>query len=414
MLLENGILFGAAIFFVGVLLTVFISKHRRKTSSISGAGHLVGRSESNSVFIGGDKSAPFLEVASLQTADCSSERRPLNLGQTKIDILTPLLQLIPTAAVGAEIAGKRYMQVVIDGTLAKSADGNGLRAFSRAGGKIKENARLFGPKKLQTLVGAAQVWQLASIIVAQKHLADIQESLDDIKEGVSSIEKFLVGERRSVLVGAVHYLDQAREVIQQGEFPEPVRFNLEAVERDLINAQNHIQSEICDLIDRTPMIKHSDSFGTGDFYKNIDKHQRKLEGLCEEWVMCARARIANWMVLAAFPHDEALKTIRRNSILKSFENFCEIGLSGDQASKSMNDKIGELRSLFNKSSTISSRKRTLEGQFQRVKDKVESELSDLEFFLETGSERLQSYQRPITLELEMVRDEIVSAMELAR
>ena len=70
------------------------------------------------------------------------------------------------------------MEVVVDGTLARAADGSGLLPFVRGpNGRIVEQARLFDAANLQRMVSAAALWQVASVIVAQKHLADISGRL---------------------------------------------------------------------------------------------------------------------------------------------------------------------------------------------------------------------------------------------
>ena len=64
------------------------------------------------------------------------------------------------------------MEVVINGDLVQASDGDGLRAFAMESGHIKEHARLFDVQKLQNAINAAAIWQVASVVVAQKHLAN--------------------------------------------------------------------------------------------------------------------------------------------------------------------------------------------------------------------------------------------------
>ena len=42
------------------------------------------------------------------------------------------------------------------------------------------------------MVNAAAVWQVASVDVAQKHLADISAKLDEIHKGVEALEEINV------------------------------------------------------------------------------------------------------------------------------------------------------------------------------------------------------------------------------
>jgi hypothetical protein len=70
------------------------------------------------------------------------------------------------------------MEVVINGDLVRAADGHGFRAIAMGAKGVREHARLFEVKNLQNVVNAAAVWQIASVLVAQKHLADISKITD--------------------------------------------------------------------------------------------------------------------------------------------------------------------------------------------------------------------------------------------
>ena len=54
---------------------------------------------------------------------------------------------------------------------------------------IVEQSRLFEPSRLTALVDVALIWRLASIVVAQKYLADISATLRNIEKGISSISE---------------------------------------------------------------------------------------------------------------------------------------------------------------------------------------------------------------------------------
>lgn len=96
--------------------------------------------------------------------------------------LTALIQAVPSLLVASEAHGKRLMEVVINGDLVRAADGNGSRPYAITNGRISELARLFEVEKLSDMINAAAVWQIASVVVAQKHLADISQKLDELKK----------------------------------------------------------------------------------------------------------------------------------------------------------------------------------------------------------------------------------------
>lgn len=60
------------------------------------------------------------------------------------------------------------MEVLVNGDLAAAADGQAFGVSVLGDNGIKEHAKLFGTAIWGSLVNAAAVWQVASVIVAQK------------------------------------------------------------------------------------------------------------------------------------------------------------------------------------------------------------------------------------------------------
>ncbi|MEI6934131.1 hypothetical protein ACOQLP_30475, partial [Klebsiella pneumoniae] len=99
-----------------------------------------------------------------------------------ISRLSPLLQTLPSLATSAHVASHQYMEVIINGPLASVKDGPGFRGFSLGEKGIKEHAVLLNPDKLSQLVNAGMLLNVASAVLAQKHLADISKKLTEIVE----------------------------------------------------------------------------------------------------------------------------------------------------------------------------------------------------------------------------------------
>ncbi|GAB3419988.1 hypothetical protein NX774_08160 [Massilia agilis] len=172
------------------------------------------------------------------------------------------------------------MEVVINGELTPAADGIGWRAFATGPNGITEHARLLDADKLQNMINCAAVWQLASVIVAQKHLADISRKLDEIAKGVRGISNFLDDERRSMVEGAYSWLRQAIDAVTAGEMTPAVRHQLEGVERDLESILNHLIREF-----RRELLApvKEDSIGTEDQTDGLVRKAKHLEELGGTW-----------------------------------------------------------------------------------------------------------------------------------
>ncbi|MGE2787613.1 YaaW family protein, partial [Escherichia coli] len=74
---------------------------------------------------------------------------------------------LPSLATAAHIASHHYMEVIIDGALAKVKDGSGYRGFSLGEKGIKAHAVLLNPDKLNQVVNAGILRNVASAILAQ-------------------------------------------------------------------------------------------------------------------------------------------------------------------------------------------------------------------------------------------------------
>lgn len=355
---------------------------------------------------------PALTISHLSGFD-AGQMRMLDIHHSKIDMLSPAFQAAPSLLTGAQVNGGKYMKVVINGPLAKCKDGDGFRAFTHGPKGIKEQARLFDAKNLKSVVNAAAVWQIASVIVAQKHMADIQESLDAIKRDVNDIKDFLESQRRSVLTGAMEYLDQARKAVAQGEFPDAIRHQLEAVERDLVSTQQHLLDDINKLVAAIGTIEHKEWFGTEDFFNEINGHQKKLAEVRRQWLLCVQVRTANWLVLSAFPGDEALKSARLSSILASLDEVMSDGAIGSSAAEEMRRKVNELHSRVNSAETLKERREKLTAQFTKMQVTFDQAVREAGQRLHDGGAKLLSYQKPMTLAVEMDQGRIVAAYEMA-
>ena len=134
--------------------------------------------------------------------------------ENPISRLSPLLSAVPLAAISGNLATTKYMAVQLAGDLTKAADGVGFRAWTVNEFGIKEHAKLFSPSQLNGFIGGAAIWQIASIAVAQKHLADINRKLEDIGREIGKIVKHQEDERLSKILGCRKGFENASEDIE--------------------------------------------------------------------------------------------------------------------------------------------------------------------------------------------------------
>jgi hypothetical protein len=302
------------------------------------------------------------------TIQASQDFAAYEAGQNKASLggaagrLGSMLHAAPSLLAAGEVHGKQLMEVVVNGNLVRAADGNGFRAYTMGAKGVREQARLFTPEKLQNIVNAGAVWQVASVIVAQKHLADINKKLTAIADGVKGLSNFMDDHRRSQIEGAYRYLDQARTAIEAGEIPSNARAELEHCERDLLSIETHLHKEILRGIATT--VPHEETIGTEDLAMGISRKIRKQEALLRDLALCIRTRICAWHVLVLFPGEPQLKEARRRDLQRAIKDFADLSPAFDKA---LRREIQNINSTFNLESTL---KRRRDGLTKQVADTV--------------------------------------------
>jgi hypothetical protein len=271
--------------------------------------------------------------------------------------LGSMLQAVPSLLTAGEAHGRQLMEVAINGNLVRAADGNGFRAFAMGSKGIREQARLFQPERLQNIINVGAVWQVASILVAQKHLADINRKLDAIADGVRDLSMFMDNQRRAQIEGAYRYLDQARRTLEAGEVPASVRIELEHCERDLLAIESHLRAELVQGLSRS--IPHEETIGTEDLAMGISRKIRTQENSLRDIALCIRTRICAWHVLSLFPGEPAHKRARQESLEQAVKEY---GNLAPKLEKAFEREIENMHSLFNLGSTLQRRRDALKKQ----------------------------------------------------
>lgn len=297
--------------------------------------------------------------------------------------LSALMQAAPSLLVAQSKSGKHLMEVVVNGPLVSAADGNGFRAMVVSEGRINEHARLFETKDLGNLINAAAVWQLASVIVAQKHMADISQKLTELKEAVGAISTFLDEGRRSVIKGTYQYLTQAYEVLTQGELSPAIRGELEACERELLAIQNHLVAACRSQAHIVP--NDEDSFGTHSLHENTTQKYKELGKIISDLDLCVKTRALNWHVLSLYPGEQSLKVVRRNSIEQGLEELTDLEKSIAQQRKTDLNKFkafwNSIDTLLERRADVSMEAKKSENQLTRIRSNTMSQLTHTEKLL---------------------------------
>jgi uncharacterized protein YaaW (UPF0174 family) len=332
---------------------------------------------------------------------------PVSEIDERISKLNPLLQAVPSIATAGEVATTKYMEVIINGPLLKAKGKEGYRLITMID-KKPSHGTLLDPKKLSNIVNASALLQIASIAVAQKHLADINEKLSEIKACVARILQHLEGERLSILTGSIQYFKQIAQSVLTGELSDAVRNQIERHEADLLRVQNHILGEIRQESKEIIKIKDNDMFGSEGMQKAIEKHQIHINNLYQQLILCIRARTCGWQLFVAFPGEELLKTDRKHSIQSSLDTLTESGELLKETDLHMRKKIKELSSVWNKKKTVNDRKLSLLGWNDTLLAEVTSCKEQIEQNINAIESVISNQRQPTTMIVKVEAGKVVS------
>lgn len=328
-----------------------------------------------------------------------------------ISVLNPLLQAVPNLVTAGEVATSKYMEVVINGPLLKAKGQDGYRLITMIDGKPSHGS-LLDPGKLSTIVNASALFQLASVAVAQKHLADISRKLSEIKASVDRIRDHQKNERRGVIKGAISYFNQVAQAVLSGELDQSIRNQIECHEAHLIQVQEHLIDEIRQESQAILSVKDETKFGSKGLEDAIRKHQELLEDLYKQQLLCIRARACGWQLLVACPDNGHLKENRKRDIEEAAELLEE---SGDLLSSTdlfMRQKVKSMSALWDSNVTVNKRKLSLLDWNTRLIEEVsqckDEIIRDLRAGEAVGAKQIQ----PVTMLIKVENERIVATFPL--
>lgn len=352
-----------------------------------------------------EEEAPLLSLARISEPPVV-DWNPVN-GNDGISRLNPLLQAVPSLATAGEVATGKYMEVVINGPLLKAKGQDGYRLITMIDGK-PSHGTLLDPGRLSSIVNASALLQVASVAVAQKHLADISRQLSEIKASVDRILSFQKNERRAVIQGATRYFEQVALAILSGELSESVRHQIERHEAQLLQVQEHLMVDIRHESQAMLSVKDETMFGSKGMEDSIRGHQKLLDDLYQQLLLCIRARACGWQLLAAYPGENCLKQTRRRSIEEALKVLVEGGDLLSSTDACMRQKVRSMSALWNRNVTVNERKLSLLEWNDRLVAEVSQCKEQIARDLRSAEAVIAKQLQPVTILVKIESEQIVA------
>ena len=229
--------------------------------------------------------------------------------ESNISSFNQLFSNIPSLATKFETVKNQIVSINIDPrklTLAK--DGNGLRGMVHGVNKdgkfgVTENVRIFEANTLKQVINSGVIFNLASTVVAQKHLADINEKLKEIQKGINEIRHFLEDERRSKIDTTIKLLKLVSEHMTGYGQKTPI-FNenkgrLQKGLDDNLAIKSHLEKDLHRVFEQICNIKFDSFMGmnnSGDV-KSMIKRMKEWDKYYESYQLCCNVVMMMYAIL---------------------------------------------------------------------------------------------------------------------
>ena len=275
---------------------------------------------------------------------CYSINHKKKVNKESVSGLNHLLNTVPDLLIIKELSGNNYAKINVPlEKLVNAKDGDGLRAIILGNKGISENARIYSPEKLQNLVNSGALFNLASTLVAQKHLADINEKLDEINDNLKDIKEWLQEERKAKITSA--YKESYRTYnyhLAKGEKISAKEENLLVNHlKDVQQVYDHIQSDlkkVCKNIQECDKIQSKKLLGL----------LKSFNSAYEELKLCCNAILSIYAIFFISSKEQKNLSKMEDIRLETSNFLSEIV---NNLKKHLDKKLKESESILNFDST---------------------------------------------------------------
>lgn len=321
----------------------------------------------------------------------------LNAGDG-VSRLNPLLQAVPGIAIAVDVANAQYMLVEYNGKLADAKGIVGaMRGYVLGEKGIESHALLYSPDRLSAMVNVSAMMNVASIVLAQKHLADISHKLTEIKTSIDGIKKFQNDQRRSELTGTIRYFEQIAPAVLEGERSARLLNTIEQHESGLLKVQQHLMEDIRSEFESLISVKDKEWFSSSEVMSIIETKINRIEELYHDLLLCIRTRAYGWQLLCAFPGEEISKDRRRIDISKSLESLDDDSGFLNKIDLLFRKKIQEISPTLILGVSVNRKKLKLLKDTESLFGKVIKWRAEVKDDLDTGSKIIQSLSSQVSL-----------------
>lgn len=212
-----------------------------------------------------------------------------------------LVGLAPSSAAAVAGHSKQLMTCTFDySKLVQAKDGGGALGAVRKEGsnQIGAQARFQEAKNLKSVVTTGLILNVASQVLAQKHLADINERLKAIEQQIKGIQKFLERSRFAKIETFQEHLQRVAILLDAGDPVHADTLHLLAQKAQEVRAEvTHIRHDLEEAHKEVRDFYSSSWFGSNDLRVALRDKVDRVSHLQREYLLGMQCLLAANLIL---------------------------------------------------------------------------------------------------------------------
>lgn len=328
-------------------------------------------------------------------------RSAIRSSESKLAAIKAVLQASPAVLTHAGIAEGQLMEVVLNGPVAASRNGDALLAMLRgAGGKVVEQSRVRNLSPLAPLPASA-VAATATALAGQHYLDGIHTMLVDLGKGLAEVREPQSSELKATLGEAANFLlDKVLGAVRRGHLPPALVTEMEAIETRLVKVQEELAALHRALNQHTKHIRCAGEFDPDEMFKALSDHVKAVDATRKQFVWTVQARLACLQFEALFSQDaQALQ--RRSDAIVQATRTPELGSEFEQQQQSLVEKLEGLDDALSDDKTLGHRKAAMKVFAQHAFENTRTQLAEVSKVLAESVSQGATVLKPIRLAIRL-------------
>lgn len=293
-----------------------------------------------------------------------------DVNDSNITQLNHWLGSIPS--VSSAVAGNsRHLMIceVEFDKLMKAKDGTGSLGMVRKSGstQIGSHPIMNEADKLKTLINTNLLLNLVSNLVAQQHLADINNKLEEIHSGVQKLIEFNNNERISKIQAFYEKLQQVGWLISNGnEVNEITLQTISNGKQEVRGLVLHLKSDFAEQYKKIDQFDSSSLFGSDDLRCKLERMIEELGRLYKEYMLGMQCLVMANLILYLKSGCKEEFAFDGATLAAELESQNGVELNWKKVQRCISFHLGKMKPLFEFKSSTQANAQLVEKSVQKV------------------------------------------------